>query len=86
MEYSEHARIVFVTRKWPPSVGGMETYAKKISQELQEYTKVRVNALSTNNYRSVPGNGALVLFDILTSLRMIFRRRGIDNIMIGVNT
>jgi len=83
MEYSEHARIILVTRKWPPSIGGMETYAKKISQELLKYTKVRVYALSTNNHRSVPGIGALVLFGVLTSFRMIFRRKRIDHILIG---
>jgi glycosyltransferase involved in cell wall biosynthesis len=83
MEYSEHARIIFVTRKWPPSVGGMETYAKKISQELQKHTEVRVYALSTKNHRSVPGIGTLILFGVLTSFRLIFRSKRFDHIMIG---
>ena len=61
----------------------METYAKRISQELQKYTEVRVYAFKTNNQRSVVGTGALILFGILTSLQMIFRRKRIDHIMIA---
>lgn len=83
MENFEHDRIIFVTRKWPPSVGGMETYAIRISEELRKYASVGIYSLSANDYRSVPGAGALIRFGIATAFRMIFRQRRIDHILIG---
>lgn len=83
MEHSEHDRLIFVTRKWPPSVGGMETWAKRISEELRQYASVRIYALSGDDHRSVPGARALILFGITTAFRMIFRRRRIDYLLIG---
>lgn len=61
----------------------METYAKRISEELRKYADVRTYALSTHDPGSVPGAGAIVLFGISTAFRIIFRRRGIDRILIG---
>ncbi len=37
--------ILFITRKWPPAVGGMETYSVKLSQALQKLSTVEVMAL-----------------------------------------
>ncbi len=83
MEHCEHDRIIFVTRKWPPSVGGMETWAKRISEELRKYACVEIFALPADDNRSLPGAGALIRFGIATGLRMILRRRGIDRLLIG---
>jgi glycosyltransferase involved in cell wall biosynthesis len=39
------APILFVTRKWAPAVGGMETYALRLTQQLAESSPVEVIAL-----------------------------------------
>jgi glycosyltransferase involved in cell wall biosynthesis len=61
----------------------METYAKRISEELSKYADLRTYALSTRDRDSVPGAMALVLFGITTAFRIISGRRGIDRILIG---
>ena len=38
-------KVLFITRKWPPAVGGMETYAKRISEELSELTDLTTLSL-----------------------------------------
>ena len=37
--------IFFVTRKWPPATGGMETWSYRLSEELQKIEPVQVVAL-----------------------------------------
>ena len=32
--------VLFVTRKWPPAVGGMETYSLELSKELSKKCEV----------------------------------------------
>lgn len=36
---------MFITRKWPPAVGGMETYAFELSRELGKITLLEVSSL-----------------------------------------
>lgn len=61
----------------------METWAKRISEELCKYANVRIYALAGDDRRPVPGAWTLIQFGMATALRMIFRRRGIDHILIG---
>lgn len=41
----ERPRILFVTRKWAPAVGGMETYSARLAEELDRLTDLRVLSL-----------------------------------------
>lgn len=38
--------VLFITRKWPPSIGGMETYSVQISNSLQSLCNLKVFHLS----------------------------------------
>lgn len=38
-------RVLFVTRKWPPAVGGMELYSREIARAMARLASVDVIAL-----------------------------------------
>lgn len=37
--------VLFITRKWPPAVGGMETYSVRLTSELSRHLDVEIIAL-----------------------------------------
>jgi phosphatidylinositol alpha-1,6-mannosyltransferase len=47
-------KVLFVTRKWPPAVGGMETYARELVAELAGRVDLEVMALPGRADGSVP--------------------------------
>ncbi len=67
-------RIVFVTRKWAPAVGGMETYSHKLVEALCEIEPVEAIALPGRESGMPPSGWSLLLFP-LTVLRR-FAARG----------
>lgn len=42
----QHYRVLFLSRKWPPAVGGMETYSLELSQELEKLPEVDLKLLA----------------------------------------
>ncbi|MGI9202727.1 MAG: glycosyltransferase family 4 protein [Woeseiaceae bacterium] len=39
----EQMQVLLISRKWPPAVGGMETYSWELSQELKRISSVNLN-------------------------------------------
>ncbi|MEM8788517.1 MAG: glycosyltransferase family 4 protein [Pseudomonadota bacterium] len=72
---SDRLRVTFVTRKWPPAMGGMETYSKALTDALRKDVDLRVIALPGNRDGSVPGTLALLRFGALTAVRLLMARR-----------
>ena len=70
-------RVVFVTRKWAPAVGGMETYCLRLSEELARRTPLEVIALPGRSDGSPPGAAALLAFPFTAFARILAKRRGI---------
>ncbi|MGX7926712.1 glycosyltransferase family 4 protein [Tsuneonella sp. HG094] len=56
------AQVVFVTRKWPPAVGGMETWSYRMAEELARLGPVRVVALPGRIDGRPPATWRLLLF------------------------
>jgi len=54
--------VLFVTRKWAPAIGGMETYAAELTAELGRSLSVDVFALPGQPDGSPPSGLSLVLF------------------------
>jgi glycosyltransferase involved in cell wall biosynthesis len=48
-------RLLLVSRKWPPAVGGMETYSVELAASLSEHFDVRPWVLDGNEDGSPPG-------------------------------
>lgn len=67
-------RIVFITRKWAPAVGGMETYSMRLTEALAEIEPVQVVALPGRVDGMPPGLLALFGFPF-TVLVALLRRR-----------
>jgi glycosyltransferase involved in cell wall biosynthesis len=67
-------RVLFITRKWGPAVGGMETYSERLSEELAHLHPVEVIALQGRDNGLPPTALALLLFPF-TVLRRLFALR-----------
>ena len=67
--------IRFITRKWPPAVGGMEIYSLKLSEALAKNAPVAVTALPGRADGAPPGALSLIAFGISTALKLLFTRQ-----------
>jgi glycosyltransferase involved in cell wall biosynthesis len=79
----EKLSVLFVTRKWPPAVGGMETYAHRLSQELAKLAEVEVVALPGRMNGQPPSTLALLLFPLKVACRWFSRRQAPDILHLG---
>ena len=66
--------IRFITRKWPPAVGGMETYSAKLADELGKRGVVDVIALPGRASGAAPTALALVGFGLNTAVKLLGAR------------
>lgn len=64
--------MIFVTRKWPPAMGGMETYCFKLVEELRRRRSVELLALPGGADGSVPGIRQMLRFGWTTAFRILF--------------
>jgi len=55
-------KILFITRKWPPAVGGMETYSTELSNELRKSTLLTILMLSGRKTGQPPTICSLIIF------------------------
>ena len=70
---TEVQRILFITRKWGPAVGGMETYCERLTEELAKTRDIDVIALKGRTNGLSPSAFSLLLFPF-TVLRALFRQ------------
>jgi glycosyltransferase involved in cell wall biosynthesis len=61
--------VLFITRKWPPAVGGMETYCVELCERLKHRVRLRLEALPGRSDGSTPTALSLIGF----GLRMVWR-------------
>ncbi|MEM6973162.1 MAG: glycosyltransferase family 4 protein [Pseudomonadota bacterium] len=71
---SPNASVVFVTRKWPPAVGGMETYSRRLTEAISAERAIRVIAAPGREDGSPPSAIALVLFGLRAGWRLLAPR------------
>jgi glycosyltransferase involved in cell wall biosynthesis len=76
-------KVLFVTRKWPPAVGGMETYSRNFTEELKRLVELEVYALPGRPDGSPPGALTLTWFFIRTAVRLLNHSRKWDLIHFG---
>ncbi|MDJ1018398.1 MAG: glycosyltransferase family 4 protein [Paracoccaceae bacterium] len=72
---SSALRITFVSRKWPPAMGGIETYAKALSDKLRDHGEIQVIALPGHADGSPPSALRLIGFGIAAGFRLLFAAR-----------
>lgn len=76
-------RILFISRKWPPAIGGMETYAVELVAGLKEVSDVDVLVLPGNSDGRTPGLAAYALFLFKAMLVCALRARSYDQVVFG---
>jgi len=76
-----HQRVLFITRKWAPAVGGMETYSLKLTEALASRSVLEVKTLPGRANGTPPGMVPLAVF-LLEAATLLFRRK-VDVVHIG---
>ena len=64
-------RVLMVTRKWPPTIGGMETYSYKLADALRERVDLNVKALPGNADGSTASIWRLTWFVCRTAFHLL---------------
>lgn len=63
-------RVLFITRKWPPAVGGMETYSAELTCALRRFVDVEVLALPGAADGGAPAPPRLAAFLLRAAWRL----------------
>lgn len=66
-------RILFLTRKWPPAVGGMEVYCHELVRELQQRADVELRALPGRSSGKRPSAFAMLAFGLSTAFEIMLK-------------
>lgn len=74
-------RVLFITRKWAPAVGGMETYAQSLTEALSFRTELETKVLPGKSDGTPPGMVSLAAF-FFRSAALLCRRR-VDVVHVG---
>jgi len=69
---SNNPDVRFITRKWAPAVGGMETYCIRLTGELSKTHRLDIMALPGKPDGDVPSTSALIGFGMKTAVRLLF--------------
>lgn len=70
--------VVFVSRKWPPAVGGMETYSLRLAETLEPHVGLTRIVLPGRNDGRPPSALALIVFGVGAFLRVATQHRDAD--------
>ncbi len=71
---SECPSILFITRKWEPAMGGMETYSVRLTEEINRMENLDIIALPGKENGDVPSAFSLIWFGLETALRILFMK------------
>lgn len=83
MPGAEQRRVLFVTRKWRPAVGGMENYCHELTEELRGEAALSVRALPGRADGRPPSAPALFLFGLRTAAHLARHARRYDVVHFG---
>jgi glycosyltransferase involved in cell wall biosynthesis len=65
--------VRFVTRKWAPAMGGMETYCHRLTEELAKTRSLDIIALPGKPDGSAPSSAALLGFGVSAGFKLLKR-------------
>jgi phosphatidyl-myo-inositol dimannoside synthase len=75
-------KVVFITRKWPPAVGGMETYSIELASELAHRVNLQTVFLPGREGGATPSGKAILGF-FFKAVAAIARSRKVDIFHVG---
>ena len=73
-QQSNSPDVRFITRKWAPAMGGMETYCLRLSEQLSKTHRLDIMALPGKPNGDIPSRAALVGFGLKTAVRLLFAK------------
>ncbi|GAA0856971.1 glycosyltransferase family 4 protein [Aliiglaciecola litoralis] len=76
-------KVLFVTRKWPPAVGGMETYSVELCKQLENHVDLTIRKLPGKEDGSPPSPIAILVFFISSLFFLVFNAKRYDVVHIG---
>ncbi|MGJ8682618.1 glycosyltransferase family 4 protein [Paraglaciecola sp.] len=76
-------KVLFITRKWPPAVGGMETYSYELTKAFTNKVTLKTLVLPGKEDGAPPGMLAMLLFIMSSAWFIIRHGRQFDTIHIG---
>lgn len=76
-------RVFFLTRKWPPAVGGMETYSRELTTDLSQLVRLTVRALPGRTNGDPPSLLSLTGFILFSAIYLWWKRHDYDVIHLG---
>ncbi len=74
MATNDNIDVRFITRKWAPAMGGMETYCLRLTTEMAKTQRLDIIALAGKANGDVPGPLALIWFGISTAFRLLLMK------------
>jgi len=76
-------RVLFVSRKWPPAIGGMETYSAELCAELSQLVTLSKRVLPGRANGYPPHLGSLLYFIVSTAASLLLRGGRYDVVHFG---
>jgi phosphatidylinositol alpha-1,6-mannosyltransferase len=76
-------KVLFITRKWPPAVGGMEVYCAELTRELSGRVDLTTHALPGRADGRPPGSIRLAWFFLREAFYLLRHRNRYDVIHYG---
>lgn len=83
VQEQEKLKLLFITRKWPPAVGGMEIYSVEMAEEFGKFCNTKVMALPGRPNGQPPKALALIAFGIRCAWYLLRNARRHDLVLIG---
>jgi glycosyltransferase involved in cell wall biosynthesis len=71
-------KVLFITRKWPPAVGGMETYCRELTEELAKSVDLKLYVLPGRPGGLPPTFVSILQFGARTVWALLRERRSYD--------
>lgn len=76
-------RLLFISRKWPPAIGGMETYSVSLAESLRAHFDVELLVLPGREGGRPPGLLAYGMFLIRAMFHIVTRGRRYQHLVLG---
>jgi glycosyltransferase involved in cell wall biosynthesis len=80
---ADNQSLLFITRKWPPGVGGMEIYSREIARELGRLCETKVLALPGRPDGQPPNALALIAFVTRCAWHLLRNSNEYDFVLLG---
>lgn len=82
-ELRARPKVMFISRKWPPAVGGMESYSKSLADSLAKYCELELLVLPGRPDGRPPKLGAYAIFLLKAMWRVLCHARRHEHLILG---